>query len=463
MSKIYVVDTNVLINDPQAVLKFGENDVIIPLTVLEELDKQKSSDRDISRDARAAVRQLTSLVAGDVDAIGEGVELENGGRLFIRPNVLEKQESITPTCNDDHILNLTFHHQLHSGKEVVLVTNDLCMTMKAKGIGIKYAEEFRSEIVIEDPDLLPKGFVDIPDKWLESLDKEDVIAKSNGLTHIRAEKVREVIGEESFGINDWLVNEEDLIAARFDDVTEDEEFFIFTFVNVEAQLNARKAAGISGRDIYQGIALDSLLDTDIDIVVLDGAAGSGKTLLAMAAASEMIRGKRKSYRMEQLIFTRTNDTQFKEIGFLKGGEAEKMAPWLAGCTDNMEVIARASKKPQFLPANAVDMSGDNEEAFIKFKSMNFMRGRSINHKILVIDEAQNMTVEQVKTMITRAGEYCKVIMLGNLAQIDNDYVSPRTSGLTYATEKLHGVPFAKVMCLQGVKRSRLSEFAEENF
>lgn len=463
--KTFIIDTNVLLNDPQAILKFEGDNVVIPLVVLEELDKQKSSDRDIARDARVAIRQLDAIIK-NLDPIDVGVDLENGGKLFVVPNVEYHSKAILiePTCNDDKIINVALHKQ-SQGDETVLVSNDVCMRLKAKGIGVRQVQEFRSDIIIDDPELLPAGFLDIPQGWLDSLPKGTVIAKSCGKTHIKRECVESLAEnyEYSFGINDWLVNEEDAVAARFDDVTDDEEFFIFTFSNVEAQLLKRKAAGVNPRDIFQGITLDALLDPEIDVVIIDGLAGSGKTLMAMAAATEMIKGKKASYRMEEVIFTRSNDTQFKEIGFLKGGEAEKMAPWLAGCSDNMEVIARASKNVKFHPAKSIDMDGSEEDAFIKFKSLNFMRGRSINHKVLILDEAQNLTAAQMKTVLTRAGEYCKVIVMGNLGQIDNDFISPRTSGLTYATEKMHGTPFTKVMRLQGVKRSRVAEFVEENF
>ena len=462
MSKMFIIDTNVLINDPQAILKFDDNDVLLPLVVLEELDNQKSSDREIARDARAAIRQIDDLVKDAAHLASSGIELPTGGKLYILPNVTQSPaQIITPTCNDDHIINLAIDQQLH--RKVTLVSNDVCMRLKAIGIGVTDVAEFRSDVVLQDPDLLPEGFIVIPDGWLNTLDKDEIISKSCGETHIREDKIQELLeDDEAIAVNDWLVNEEDNIAARLDAIDVDTGYLIFTFVNMN-QLLSRNAAGIRPRDVYQGITLDAILDSEIDVVVLDGAAGSGKTLMAMAGATEMVKGKKASYRMSEIIFSRSNDTQFKEIGFLKGGETEKMAPWLAGCTDNMEIIARESKNKKYMPSEAVDWDTGNEDAFIKFKSLNFMRGRSINHRVFILDEAQNLTSAQMKTVLSRAGEYCKVIVLGNLAQIDNDFVSPRTSGLTYATEKLHGQPFTKVLRLQGVQRSRLAEFVEENF
>lgn len=462
--KTFIVDTNVLLSDPHSFLKFEDNDVVIPLVVLEELDKQKSSDRDISRDARVAIRKLADII-GNRDPLDKGVELPTGGKLYVIPDVEASTPSTTinPTCNDDKIINVSLHLQ-YLGKKVVLVSNDVCMRLKAKGIGVKEVQEFRSDVVVEDPELLPQGYLEIPDGWFGSLSPEDVVSKSCGEVHIKKDCVEDIVPEGHAGValNDWLINVSEGITARLDDYVEETDSLVFTFVNTD-QLMSRKAAGIRPRNVFQAIALDALLDQDIHCCVIDAAAGSGKTLLGMAAACEMVKGKKASYRMDKVIFTRSNDTQFKEIGFLKGGETEKMAPWLAGCTDNLEIIARESKKKDFLPNTAIDLDGNSDSAFVQFKSLNFMRGRSINHKILFIDEFQNLTPSQAKTVISRAGEYCKVIITGNLGQIDNDFISPRTSGLTHATEKLHGLPFTKIVRLQGVERSVLAEFVEENF
>lgn len=467
MVKHYVLDTNILLSDPNSLLKFEDNNVVVPLTVLEELDKQKSSDRDIARDARAAIRQLDEVI-GNLDPIKHGVDLPTGGKLFVAKNVNvdnEDSDYILPTCNDDHIINVALYLQ-NNGTPTILVSNDVCMRLKAKGIGVEEVQEFSSDVIVEDPEFLPKGYLNVPDGWLSSLDSDKVISKSCGETHIAKSCIQELLEEDetaSIALNDWLINEDDGVAAELVDYTEDDKWCIFRFDNIDSHLMSRKAAGIKPRNVHQAIALDALLNPEIDIVILDAKAGSGKTLLAMAASCEIVKGKKSSYRMEKIIFSRSNDTQFKEIGFLKGGEAQKMGPWLAGCTDNMEIIARESKNKKFEPSAAIDMEEGNEDAFIQFKSLNFMRGRSVNHKVLIVDEFQNLTASQAKTILSRAGQYCKVIIMGNLGQIDNDFVSPRTSGLTYATEKFHGVPFAKVMRLEGVVRSRVAEFVEDNF
>lgn len=318
MVKHYVLDTNILLSDPYSILKFENNNVVIPLIVLEELDKQKSSDRDIARDARAAIRQLDEII-GNLDPISQGVDLPTGGKLYVTKNVESTSELqlISPTCNDDHIINVVLDLQHQKKEDVVLVSNDVCMRLKAKGIGVKEVQEFSSDIIVDDPEFLPKGYINVPDGWLNSLPSDNVVSKSCGETHILKSEVEAILDDETplIAINDWLINEDDGVAAELVDYTEDDEWCIFRFDNVDGHLMSRKAVGIRPRNLHQAIALDALLNPEIDIVILDAKAGSGKTLLSMAAACEMVKGKKASYRMDKIIFSRSNDTQFKEIGF----------------------------------------------------------------------------------------------------------------------------------------------------
>ncbi|BAV81249.1 PhoH family protein [Vibrio phage VCPH] len=465
--KLFILDTNVLLSDPYAMLKFDEHDVAIPMTVLMELDAQKSSSRDIARDARVVIRQLSQIIGG-ANPLKDGVELPTGGTFSVinhtyNPNIFTVDNVATP---DDVIISNAFAEQ--GNRDATLVTNDVCMRLKALGAGVEHVQEYRNDVVVQNLDSLPKGYFNLPEGWMNTLDKEQAIAKSCGKTLIKEEVIAELVGDEPLGINDWLINEADGIFAQFEGRYEDQEkhpgFLEFTFTN-PAQVLGRKAAGISPKDIEQAIALDALLDPNIDIVVINGAAGSGKTLLAMAAATEMIKG-RKGYRHHEVIVSRSMDSQFSEIGFLPGTETEKTKPWLSGIIDNMEVICRTTKNAKFHPTKSIASDGEVEpgdDAFIYTKALNFMRGRSISQKIFVIDEIQNLTATQLKTVLSRAGEDCKVIIMGSCAQIDNPVVSPRTSALTYATEKFHGVDFAKVITLNHVHRSRLAEFVEENF
>ena len=223
MSKKFVIDTNVLLSDPHSILKFEGHDVIIPLVVLEELDAQKNSDRTIARDARAVIRQLNEVVK-DLDPIDVGVDLVGGGKLWVMPDVesYTGAKILKPTCNDDKIINITLHLQ-HLDNDTVLVSNDVCMRLKAKGIGVKQVQEYRSDVVVDDPDLLPQGYLEIPDGWFGNLSAEDVCSKSCGEVHINPDCVSNIIpeGHSGVAINDWLINESEGITARLDDILED--------------------------------------------------------------------------------------------------------------------------------------------------------------------------------------------------------------------------------------------------
>ena len=450
MSKIFVLDTNVLLNDPNAPYGFDGHEVVVPMAVLQELDDQKMRKNDLSRDARAAVRVLNRII-GDGDPI-KGVEHDTG-KLFLLPDYVPNVP-IEGTSNDDKIINTTIAlTEANDDSEVILISNDINMRLKAKTSGC-IAQEYRNDIIVVDADLLPSGVVTVSDDWLNNIPTDKIHAKSCGLTEIHNSEIPTMIDH----INTWIVDESCTFLAVLRCIDNENQISVFEFQNIN-QFTKRSASSITPRNIKQSIMLDSILDKDIDIVVVDGPAGSGKTLIAMAGATELVKGKKTGNRMEEIIFTRSNDSRFEQIGFVPGDESEKMAPWLGAVFDNMEVIGRASKNEKFFPANAIM----GEEPFIKLKAMLFFRGRSINHRVLVIDEAQNLTSGQMKTALTRAGEYCKVIVLGNLDQIDNSAVSDRSSGLTYAMNKLKGFEHAQVIQLDGGQRSRLSAFVEEEF
>ncbi|MFQ3198687.1 MAG: PhoH-like ATPase, partial [Paraglaciecola sp.] len=213
-----------------------------------------------------------------------------------------------------------------------------------------------------------------------------------------------------------------------------------------------RAWGISPKNIGQAMAFHALLDPHIDLVILTGPAGSGKTLLALAAALEMVVEKNM---YDKIIVTRSTPEIAESIGFLPGTEEEKMAPWLAAITDSLEVLHKHDENVKG------SMSYIMEKANIQFKSVNFMRGRSIQNAIVILDESQNLTASQLKTIITRCGEGTKLICSGNLAQIDSNYLSAVTSGLTYIVEKFKNFSGSATINLDGVVRSRLAEFAEE--
>lgn len=463
MTKCFILDTNVLLNDSHAPYKFGNNHITIPMAVMEELDDIKMRKNDLSYDARAAIRVINDII-GDGDAV-HGVEFDGDATLSIsmdvHPSIVADFGITVPQDSNDNkiiVCALTIDAMSENAdfsySEAILVSNDINMRLKAKGAGMSHAQEYRNDVVVNDTDELPEGYVVVSDGWLESIPTDDITRKSCGNTTIKSEWMP----QDNLTVNDWLYPEDESWAAvitGFDNETGD---VFLSFKNVQSMMK-RTCSGIKPKSLPQAIASNALMDKDIDILVIDGAAGSGKTLMALAAATEMIKGKKSGYRHENILYTRANVTDQEEVGFLPGDEMQKMAPWLGAAFDNMKVIARESKNDGFLPENSIV---DESKAFIELKAMMFFRGRSVSYSVLIIDEAQNITSKQVKTMVSRAGENCKVILMGNNAQIDNRHLTARSSGLTYAMNKFHGQEFAQVIKLEGVVRSRLAAFAESD-
>ena len=456
-SKIYVLDTNILLHEPLAFLSFQEHDVVIPMTVLEELDHIKDSKKDVARDARVSIRALENVLAdASPEQMAVGVTLaglgskEHGpsGRLRIYTDLLMEpnKQVFTSNENDNRIINVALDLQRSfPDQAVILVTKDINMRLKAKGAGMQYVEDYRTDQLIDDIKYLSKGFIKVPGRFWDGVTDVDSQTEGRDTVHrIALTQLPELY------INAFIIDE----AKEFAGVVEfiDDTHAEIVDLGVE-RLMARQAWGVHPKNIGQAMALHALLDPHIDLCILTGPAGSGKTLLALAAALEMVVEKNM---YDKIIVTRSTPEIAESIGFLPGTEEEKMAPWLSAITDSLEV----------LHGQDVNTSGSlsyiMEKANIQFKSVNFMRGRSIQNAIVILDESQNLTASQLKTIITRCGEGTKLIVGGNLAQIDSNYLSAVTSGLTYLVEKFKNFSGSSTMMLDGVVRSRLAEFAEKS-
>lgn len=457
--KLFVLDTNVLLHEPLAIYSFKEHDVVVPMTVLEELDQIKDRKRDVSRDARVAIRALEDILGGTTtpEAIIQGVRLPRredhgdvSGSLAIFPDhQLEMtQASLPGDNNDNRIINTALHLQnIHQPRTVVLVTKDINMRLKAKGAGILVVEDYRTDQLIDDIRFLTKGFHQFDGNFWDR--KEHVTTETQGRHTVHTVPIAEV-GDEHFYVNQYLMDKDSNFCGR---VTEKTDTDLQLLDLGKDRLLNIDAWGVRPKNIYQGMALQALLDPDIDLVILTGPAGCGKTLLAMAAALEMV-VERGLY--DKIIVTRNTPEIAESIGFLPGTEEEKMAPWLAAITDTLEVLHKNDVNP------SGSMNYIMDKANIQFKSINFMRGRSIQNSVVILDECQNLTASQIKTMITRMGEGTKLICSGNLAQIDTNYLTAVTSGLTYIVERFKNFEGSANIYLNGVVRSRLAEFAEEN-
>ncbi|WP_100643758.1 PhoH family protein [Alteromonas facilis] len=455
-TKLYVLDTNILLHEPLAFLSFKENDVVVPMTVLEELDYIKDSKKDVARDARVSIRAMEDLLheASPEDMLN-GVSMEGltAGEsaptgslsIFADLNMHESQQVFTSNENDNRIINVALHLQRTSSpRQVVLVTKDINMRLKAKGAGLAHVEDYRTDQLISDIKYLSKGYHRFEGDFWSKIKSVDSRTEGRDTIHTLPRKIL----PEAY-INEFLLDDTNQFAGMVESM--DEETMDVLDLGYE-RLMGRHAWGITPKNIGQALAFHALLDPHIDLVILTGPAGSGKTLLALAAALEMT-VERNMY--DKIIVTRSTPEIAESIGFLPGTEEEKMAPWLAAITDSLEVLHKNDENTKG------SMSYIMEKANIQFKSVNFMRGRSLQNAIVLLDESQNLTASQLKTIITRCGEGTKLICSGNLAQIDSNYLSAVTSGLTYIVEKFKNFSGSATINLDGVVRSRLAEFAEQ--
>ncbi|WP_353738396.1 PhoH family protein [Porticoccus sp. W117] len=450
---IYILDTNVLIHDPTALLNFEEHHVAIPMTVLEELDKLKSGRNTLAADCRQAIRGIDQILGGATsEEVESGVAIRRGekseplGTLSILMSQAPDNVAVLPThLNDNKIINdICLLKKQYPDKRVVLVTKDINMRLKARGCGID-SEDYHNDQLVSDIELINKGFVEFTGSFWDSIESVETEADAGYAYHRvpRCDRLQEVYP------NQFVLDEQGFV-GQVVEITNDS----ITLKQLDQQsLLEQEAWGLKPRDIYQAMALHLLMDPDIHLVNLVGSAGSGKTILALAAAIEQT-VTTKTYR--RIIATRSTQGLDEDIGFLPGTEEEKMEPWLGAITDNLEALHYDDE----------DCSGSVDYVLNKvplmFKSLNYIRGRSFQHSLILIDESQNLTPHQIKTIVTRAGKGSKVVCLGNLAQIDTPYLSATSSGLTYLTERFKGFEYGGNIQLQGVPRSLLAEYAEAN-
>ncbi|MEM8562835.1 MAG: PhoH family protein [Pseudomonadota bacterium] len=459
--KTYVLDTNVLLHDPTAVTAFKQHHVVIPMTVLEELDHIKDRhDKTVSREARIAIQMIDKVVdSATPQQIQDGVEVPGScpdesvlGTLAIYPDQQLNDDANVPYlndtqahANDNRIINVALRLQSEHPKGFVcLVTKDINMRIKAKGSGLVHVEDYRRDRVLDDIDLLAKGYEHIPGDFWSSISEVDTLREGNCTLHrIPRQSLKQAYP------NMFFYDDQQFMAF----VKRVDENYVYLRCDSRDNLMNRRFWGLVPRNLEQAMAMSLLADENVDMTVMTGPAGSGKTLLALAYGVHAILEQK---RYSKLIVARSTPPIAEEIGFLPGTEEEKMAPWLAAFDDNLEILHGADESCHG------SISYVKERANIQFKSLNFMRGRSFNNAYIVIDEAQGLTQFQLKSVISRVGADSKIVVLGNLAQIDNKYISPLTSGLTYLVEKSKRYPHAGVMHVNGIVRSRLAAFAEEN-
>ena len=461
--RLFVLDTNVLMHDPAALFRFMEHDLYIPMMVLEELDNNKKGNTEIARNARQTSRFMDELMEGSSQAdIEAGLVLSPplhhqkskpkqlaSGRIFFQtvsfPDSLPKH--LPGNLPDNNILGtaLALQNEFEQ-RDITLVTKDINLRIKAAIVGIK-AEDYHNDQVLEDADLLYTGSYEIKNDFWESHAKDMDSWLEEGRTFYR------IKGPETknWSSGEFLYSSDGNFEAIVTD-TNDDEAIIETAKDYSTQNNA--VWGITARNREQNFALNLLMNPDIDFVSLLGMAGTGKTLMTLAAGLQQTI---EENRYSEIIMTRVTVPVGEDIGFLPGTEEEKMTPWMGALMDNLEVLTKSEDGGDWGRAATNDILSNR----IKIRSVNFMRGRTFLNRFIIIDEAQNLTSKQLKTLITRAGPGTKVVCLGNIAQIDTPYLTETTSGLTYVVDRFKPWKHSGHITLIRGERSRLADFSSE--
>lgn len=462
VKKLFVVDTNVLMHDPSALFRFEEHDIYLPMMTLEELDAHKKGMSEVARNARTVSRSLDALVAQASAHMDDGIPLatlgskEALGRLFFQTHLtqIELPAGLPQGKADNQILGVVKALQeQYVERPVVLVSKDINMRIKARALGL-LAEDYFNDQVIEDSDLLYSGVYALPnDFWSKhSKNMESWQDTKSAAMYYRVNGplvpsllvnqfvfLESQTGETPFYAQVREINGKSALLQTLRDFTHQKN----------------NVWGVTARNREQNFALNLLMDPNIDFITLLGQAGTGKTLLALAAGLEQVLDVK---RYNEIIVTRATVPVGEDIGFLPGTEEEKMQPWMGAFDDNLEVLQKSDDS-----AGEWGRAATQEliRSRIKIKSMSFMRGRTFVNKFLIIDEAQNLTPKQMKTLVTRAGTGTKIICLGNIAQIDTPYLTEGSSGLTYVVDRFKGWSHSGHVTLARGERSRLADHAAD--
>lgn len=458
-TKLFVLDTNVLMHDPTCLFRFEEHDIFLPMIVLEELDGHKKGMTEVARNARQTSRLLDALADAQGADIGAGLKLDStghreaGGKLFFQTQPLNYTlpTSLPQGKADNQILGVVEAlRQQYAPREVVLVSKDINMRVKARALGLA-TDDYQNDKTLGDDELLYAGSLALPaDFW--TTHGQTVESWQQG-QHTYYRINGPIV--PSLLINQFVYFEapgEPSLYARVSEIR-GKTAVLKTLKDYTHLKNA--VWGVTARNREQNFAMNLLMDPEVDFVTLTGTAGTGKTLMALASGLTQVLDDR---RYTEIIVTRATVSVGEDIGFLPGTEEEKMGPWMGALDDNLEVLSKTDTG-----AGEWGRAATSEliRSRIKIKSMNFMRGRTFMNKYVIIDEAQNLTPKQMKTLITRAGPGTKIICMGNLAQIDTPYLTEGSSGLTFAVDKFKGWPHGGHITLARGERSRLADFASE--
>ena len=459
--RIYVLDTNVLMHDPTALFKFEEHDVFLPMQVIEELDNAKKGTSEASRNARQVSRFINELIeTHGSDKIASGLTLsqpkglqlraaDSIGKLRFQTESFDAGKRFGAVIPDNHILGAILAlREAEPDVPVVFVSKDINLRIKGAIAGIP-SEDYENDRALDDFSMLYTGTSALPEDFWQRYSEGLKSWTEKGRTYY---KVNRINGD------DWYPNQ--FVYLPGDDeaefrVAKVNDAFVELQIVDDYRTHQHAVWGITARNREQNFAINALMDPEIDFVTLLGTAGTGKTLLALAAGLAQTMDQQ---RYREIIMTRATVSVGEDIGFLPGTEEEKMTPWMGALTDNLEVLM-----PNTQDGGSWGRAATNDllASRIKIRALNFMRGRTFLTRWLILDEAQNLTPKQMKTLITRAGPGTKIVCLGNVEQIDTPYLTETTSGLTYAVDRFKNWAHSAHITLKRGERSRLADYASE--
>ena len=437
MKRTVILDTNVLLHDPRSLFAFAGARLVIPITVIAEIDKFKKGVGEVSRNAREASRQIDDLRR--VGSLTQGVKMEGGGQLFVAGagERIDFPEGLSPEIPDDCILAIALQHPAARGWPKLFVTMDVNMRIKAGAYGLE-ATGFEDRRVRVDELFQGYHLIQVPAGWIDEF-------YAKGFLDM----------EEASGLhpNEGVV---------LQDAERTEHTALGIFNPTPSRLHLLKiddsGLGIRARNLGQHFALHFLLDEKIQLVTLAGRAGTGKTLLALAAGLRQVLDDDSPYR--RMVVSRPVFPMGKELGFLPGSLEDKLGPWMMPIHDNLEQLfdglAGNGRKGQKLTELKLRQSGT-----LEVEALSYIRGRSLPRQFFIVDEAQNLTPHEVKTIITRAGNGTKVVLTGDPEQIDNPYVDAQSNGLSYVIDRFRDQTISAHATLSKGERSKLAGLAAE--
>lgn len=464
MQKFFVIDTNVLLHTNTALQSFTDNIVVLPMTVIEELDRFKTKSDELGRNARAVIRYIDRVRIEeeayaknenrDPESLTEGItHNELGGKIMVIPDEhLEPTTGLERDIPDNRILRAAVHIQLtYQEQEVLLVSKDLNLRIKAAVVGIG-AVDWETDKVSADEQYQGFQSFNVDSSVIDTLYKE-------GKTRLPGANLQ----PNEFALLVADGNESQSAIAKAESYNEVASF----------NKNWKKVYGISGRSVEQRMAFQLLMDPAISLVTLVGSAGTGKTLLALAAGLEMMRqddaalktGSDLPYGYEKILVTRPIIPMGKDIGFLPGTKDKKMASWMQPVFDNLSFLMHIG------PGGGKQMVGKAADRkvqellnddLLELEALTYIRGRSIARQYIVVDEAQNLTPHEVKTIVSRAGDGTKIVLTGDPDQIDNPYLDSTSNGLIYCVERMKSLPIFGNIVLKKAERSQLAAAAAAN-